>query len=282
MQTITPAMQEALEQETVRLVRCCRLERKDGQVLCWSEHDVEIRVDGEVYQPKVALMGSAVTHQATLAVDGGEIYGLLDDNQMTEQDILAGIYDGAEMLLFWVDAEAPDAGKLVLLAGTWGEVQWQAGQFMVEIRGIGQRLQQQFVESYSPTCRARFGDARCGVHVVPLTVTRTVASAVSRSQWTMQEQEVQDGFYNYGTVRWLTGANAGLSMEVKWQQGQHVTLVMPMPYAIMSGDTLELSPGCDKRFSTCQQRYQNAVNFRGEPHVPGTQRLLETAATRSV
>jgi hypothetical protein len=32
---------------------------------------------------------------------------------------------------------------------------------------------------------------------------------------------------------------------------------------------LRLWQGCDKRLVTCSQRFANAVNFRGEPHVPG-------------
>ena len=27
--------------------------------------------------------------------------------------------------------------------------------------------------------------------------------------------------------------------------------------------------GCDKLFTTCRDRFQNAVNFRGFPHMPG-------------
>ncbi len=57
--------------------------------------------------------------------------------------------------------------------------------------------------------------------------------------------------------------------------------VMPMPYAIMVGDSYSVVAGCDKIFSTCAGRFDNAVNFRGEPHVPGTDRILETSATRS-
>ena len=27
--------------------------------------------------------------------------------------------------------------------------------------------------------------------------------------------------------------------------------------------------GCDKRLATCSERFVNAANFRGEPHLPG-------------
>jgi uncharacterized phage protein (TIGR02218 family) len=37
---------------------------------------------------------------------------------------------------------------------------------------------------------------------------------------------------------------------------------------------VELSQGCDRRFATCRERFGNAVNFRGEPHLPGNDLLL--------
>jgi hypothetical protein len=32
---------------------------------------------------------------------------------------------------------------------------------------------------------------------------------------------------------------------------------------------VEVREGCDKQFATCVNRFKNALNFRGEPHVPG-------------
>jgi uncharacterized phage protein (TIGR02218 family) len=45
------------------------------------------------------------------------------------------------------------------------------------------------------------------------------------------------------------------------------------PYEIAPGDGAELTQGCDKMFATCKL-YANQVNFRGEPHVPGQDELL--------
>jgi uncharacterized phage protein (TIGR02218 family) len=42
---------------------------------------------------------------------------------------------------------------------------------------------------------------------------------------------------------------------------------------IEAGCRVELRDGCDKRFTTCVARFANAANFRGEPHLPGTDLL---------
>ncbi len=50
---------------------------------------------------------------------------------------------------------------------------------------------------------------------------------------------------------------------------------MTEPIAI--GDTFRVTAGCDKRFATCRNRFANAVNFRGLPHVPGNDFVVSYA-----
>ena len=48
-----------------------------------------------------------------------------------------------------------------------------------------------------------------------------------------------------------------------------------MPYPLGVGDTVRLTPGCDKSFATCRDKFSNGVNFQGFPHMPGTDDLLQ-------
>jgi uncharacterized phage protein (TIGR02218 family) len=51
--------------------------------------------------------------------------------------------------------------------------------------------------------------------------------------------------------------------------------VRDLPRAeVEPGCRVELRDGCDKRFETCVTRFANAVNFRGEPHLPGNDLLM--------
>ncbi|CAJ3065672.1 Uncharacterized conserved protein [Burkholderia pseudomallei] len=82
------------------------------------------------------------------------------------------------------------------------------------------------------------------------------------------------GYFAYGKVTWLTGQNAGFSMEVKSFAPGVVTLAMAMPYPIAVGDTYTITAGCDKTIGTCSARYNNILHFRGEPYIPGPDILL--------
>ncbi len=41
----------------------------------------------------------------------------------------------------------------------------------------------------------------------------------------------------------------------------------------------DIIAGCDKTRETCQSKFTNIINFRGEPDVPGVDKLLTTAGT---
>ncbi len=90
-----------------------------------------------------------------------------------------------------------------------------------------------------------------------------------------------DGWFSRGRLTFTGGANAGLSVEVKQHtsdSGVTLALWQAMPQPIAPGDTFTVTAGCDKRFATCRDRFANAVNFRGFPHIPGNDFVLSYPA----
>jgi hypothetical protein len=82
--------------------------------------------------------------------------------------------------------------------------------------------------------------------------------------------------YIGGTVKFTSGPNTGKIIEIvdfNAATGE-VTLFETFPYEVSPGDELELAQGCNKLFATCKL-YNNQVNFRGEPQVPGQDEMLK-------
>lgn len=281
MHTLTPALSEHLAQEVTTLATCWKITRTDGVMLYFTEHDSDVTVDGDRYVAASGMSASAVTSQAGLSVDNLEFEGMLAADAIAETDILSGRYDHAEITIFMVNYADPSAGKLPLKTGWLGEVTLQGGQFVAEMRGLSSRLQQTIGDVYTSTCRAKLGDAKCGINLNAYTVTGTVTQVEASFAFTDAARTEANHYFSYGVVRFTSGANNGLSMEVRDFSAGRFGLFLPLPYPIAIGDSYSAVAGCDKHFDTCISRFNNAVNFRGEPHVPGTDRLLETAATRS-
>lgn len=57
--------------------------------------------------------------------------------------------------------------------------------------------------------------------------------------------------------------------------GGTATLQLPMPFPIVAGDTFVITSGCDKALGTCIAKYNNVLNFRGEPYLPGQDQVLQ-------
>jgi uncharacterized phage protein (TIGR02218 family) len=87
---------------------------------------------------------------------------------------------------------------------------------------------------------------------------------------------IDSGYFDGGVITFTSGANNGFAMEVKSYVPGQISLHLPMPYPVAAGDTYSMVGGCDKSLRTCIDRYNNVVNFRGEPYLPGLDKVLQT------
>jgi uncharacterized phage protein (TIGR02218 family) len=177
-------------------------------------------------------------------------------------------------------------GALKLRRGWLGELSLYKHQFVAEVRGLTQRLSQTIGEFFSASCRATLGDSRCKVALSGHTVTGSITGIISNQQFHDSSRTEDSGIFNFGLLTFTSGLNSGLSIEVKeyilqGMSGGQLMLVLPMPFNLAAGDGYSLIKGCDKTLETCKSRFDNVANFRGEPAVPGLDRMLETSATRS-
>lgn len=281
MKTASSALASHIAGEISTLATCWKVTRKDGTVLGFTDHDQNINFSSVQYQASSGYSRSAIHAIADLSVDNLDIQSALDSEMLVAADLRDGLWDNAEVEIFLVNWQNLTQGKITLKRGTIGQVELQDGFFKAELRGLTQALQQQIVELYTPDCRADLGDARCKVDLAPLTMTGTVTAATDQYGFTDSLRTEADNYWNGGLVVWTGGANEGRKMEISTFAAGVFTLFLPMPNVITAGDTYSMQPGCDKSFATCQSRYNNVANFRGEPNVPGTDQTLDYPDSQS-
>jgi uncharacterized phage protein (TIGR02218 family) len=279
MKTATTALSAHLSQEVTTLATCWRVTRRDGAEFFFTDHDQDIAFDGHIYLARTGYSRTAIANDASMAVDNLDVDGVFDAAAITEPDMRAGLFDYAEVRVFLVNWADPSMGALKMRRGWFGEViLTEQGAFRTELRGMVQALQQRIGEIYSPECRADLGDARCKVDLAAFTRTGTVTSATDRAVFfaTLDGAATADGWFNGGALTFTSGANAGKTTEVKaWTASSgRFELFLAVGYAISAGDTFSVYPGCDKRLDTCIGRFNNVLNFRGEPYVPGIDAMM--------
>lgn len=274
MRTIPAALQTKLDSGVTTLCRCWLVTRRDEVTLGFTDHDEDIVLDGVTCRAGTGLSGSEATQKLGLAVDSSEMSGALSDDSLNEDDLAAGRFDAAGVTLWLVDWSEPEL-RVLLAKGTLGEVRREGTAFSAELRGLSDRLAQSSGHLYTAACSADLGDGRCRVDL-ELAIYRgsgmvTAMSATSAFAASGLD-DFHDGWFSAGKLTFTGGANAGLAVEVKSHRKSAAVMLdlwQAMPEPIAPGDEFTVTAGCDKRFTTCHDRFNNVVNFRGFPHIPG-------------
>ncbi len=277
MMQVSTALKNHLAGTVTTLATLWRVTRVDGVVMGFTDHDQDITFDGQLYKAATGFTPTALSSSAALAVDNLEIQSVLDADDITEEDLSAGLYDGATVDVFLVNYADLSAGCLYPRRGTIGEVKVSDHGFAAELRGMVGAYSANVGQVYSPTCRADFGDDRCGVSLRRYSVAGTVTAVTDHRRFTDSGRTEDSGWFTHGLLTWTSGANAGRAMEVKSYGGGVFQLFLPMRSAIQPGDHYTVHAGCNRTHPTCKTKFGNIVNFRGEPHVPGNDFLIRAA-----
>lgn len=280
MKTLSPALQTHLAGELATLATLIKITRSDGTVLGFTSFDRDLVVSGVTYKADGAFSASAIENRNTLSTDNLDVVGMLDSAFITAADIDAGKYDHARVDVYLCNWADVTQGVMQLRRGWLGEIKRIGGKYQAELRGLHDLLQRPIGKKFSPECRHTLGDGNCAVNLAAYTVTGTVTSAASATQFTDSARSEAAGLFNYGLLTWNSGANAGLSMEVKNFTAGVFTLWLPMAHSIAAGDAYSVYKGCDKRFATCRTTFSNVANFGGFPYLPGVDRILNTPDAR--
>jgi len=263
------------------LARAWAIARADGRVLGFTDHDVGLSFEGIDFEPDSGMTAKAIARGTGLSVDNSESYGALSSAAISEADILAGRYDGAEVtawLVNWADVSE----RAMLFRGAIGEVTRAAGAFTAELRGLTEALGIEQGRIYHPRCAAVLGDVRCRFDL------GTNGYALEIAAETIAEGRVfdfasvagfEDRWFEKGRFRVLSGAAAGLIGVIKNDRvsgagARTVELWQRLGAEVATGDMVRLEAGCDKRADTCRLKFDNFLNFRGFPHIPGEDWLV--------
>lgn len=274
MRQIPAGLQAHLDGEATTLCNAWRVTRRDGVVMGFTDHDRDFSFGGLAYLAASGFEASETEDGNGLSAEGGDVSGGFSADAIRAEDLSAGRYDGAKVEVFTVNWQDPSQ-RLLLRTAELGEVRREGGLFRVELRRLTHRLDQMRGRIYARQCDAVFGDARCGMNLAAYKAMATVTAV--RDDMHVEVSGLSgfaERFFRYGVLSFTSGAAKGLSADVedhrRLEGADELTLWLPMAAEIAVGDTLEVTAGCDKRFSTCKAKFGNGLNFQGFPHIPGS------------
>jgi hypothetical protein len=354
MKTITARDQAHLDTGNLTTATLWKITRRDGQVFTFTDHDQDIEFGGLTYDANTSYNRTATADNSQLSPSNMVIESVLDDTTITEDDIIAGLWDYAQVemrTVNWHDRRVLhisnvtkanpgvvttreehglSTGDTVTISGvggmtqlngntytvtvissttfsigtntsgygtylalgecripetSWnyrkgriGQVETDSNGFRSELMGFGKQLEKNLLRIYTPSCPALLGDTECGVSLASFTHTGTIDSVDSTGlEITDAERAEAAGYFDYGLITMTSGASNGYSMEVKSNTVGVIVLQQPLPFGVAAGDTYSIRAGCDKTRETCRDKFNNVVNFRGFPDLPGMDKVLQYA-----
>lgn len=265
-----------------------KIERTDGEIFRFTSLDRDFVWGGQTYQACDSLVPSASESVSEADTAGTmDLSGAIGPDGITEQDLFAGLFDGAEVEAWLVPWSGTGAVKS-LLKGTWGALEQTQTGFKVELLGDGAKLAQTpLISLLQPGCRWQFGDpVTCGVDLVPLTVTGTIDSASGQREFTDAARVEAAGYFSRGRVTFTSGANSGVSAEIKEHASGGVFTLWPrLPFGLVAGDSYSMTPGCTQLIESSGgtngcEAWANLRRFGGFDLVPGGDKRNAAANVR--
>ncbi|MEL7299433.1 MAG: DUF2163 domain-containing protein [Pseudomonadota bacterium] len=266
------ALKAHLATGATSVARAWLLERRDGLRFGFTDHDLPLSFAGVTFDANGGLTAAALTQTSGLSIDNTEALGALSDTRITEADVNAGLYDGAWVTAWLVNWAEPTARK-VLFRGQVGEVRRGDGAFTAELRGLTELLNEPQGRTYLRTCPDLglydFDFSQPGYATeVPIEeiedrrILRFAALPGFDPDW-----------FERGRLEVMSGAGQGLSAAIKWDRitpsGREIELWMSVRADLKPGDTVRLEAGSDGTLETAKLKFDNVVNFRGFPFIPG-------------
>lgn len=275
MRVLPGALQAHLDGGATTLCWCWRLTKVDGVKLGFTDHDRDLSFDGTTFAAATGFTGSEIAGSVGLSVDNLEVQSVLKSSTLNEDELAAGLFDNAAIEIFRVNWQDTDQ-RVLMRAGSLGEVARGETGFRAEVRGLAHELQQPKGRLFQFGCDADLGDGRCqvdldlasfkGIGAVTALANQRVFTASGLAAFA-------NDWFTRGLVTWTSGANASAQMEVKLHTLLSGTVTIElwqrMAQDIAVSDAFTVTAGCDKQFTTCKAKFDNAVNFRGFPHMPG-------------
>lgn len=260
-------MRNNIFDETSTVVVCWKITRKDNTMLFFTNHSVDISIGNDIYISSNSLSPSEILNSNIPEQNSFDVDGIIDNEKITTEDLLSGLYDRAKIDLLLVDYNNTE-NNVLLRSGYINDIKISGNVFVAEIYNVLSAFNNALCNVYSMSCRANLGDKLCKIDLAQYTYSGKIEKVISKRIFFDSQISANNGHYKFGLVTFSSGANKGLSFQIADHIRKEVVFTIEPYFPISVGDTYLMIAGCNKSIDACFNKFNNVVNFRGEPYVP--------------
>lgn len=276
MKQLSNDLKNSISNNSICLVKCYNMFLSNGEKFYFTDFSKNILYNNIEYLANNALQNDKINSNLDLDIQNNTMKGFIDNDLIKHDDILSGKFDNAELEIFLLDIKTNE--KMSIFNGFIGSISHENSIFIADIRDKSLLLEKTIGETYSPLCRCSFCDLKCGLDKKYYTITGTISEIINQLEFNTSILEItnkENNYFTNGTIKMTNGKNKDLVTEIKRSENEKITLKFKFPFNINVGDQFEITAGCDKEFSTCYSKFNNALNFRGEPNLPRSEKIFK-------
>ncbi len=258
-----------------------------GAAVRVTSHDVEIVVGGNTFSPMGGADPSTVRRQGQLRDHDREFRGVVTSDRFSDADLAAGRWNGSTIDESVVDWTRPFLGALVSYRYRIAELAFDGQVWRASAVGLVSLLRGARGDAYLRHCRHDWGVVNadgigCPVSAAAFT-TGSTATSFGDGARKLQIRasgisgSLADGYFALGKFSVTSGPAAGQVVDVKkyTQATREIELQYPLPAPMNVGDSFSVTAGCDRRYSTCKDKFSVGNAFGGFALMPGTDFILK-------
>jgi uncharacterized phage protein (TIGR02218 family) len=135
VKALPAGLQAHLDTGVTTLCWCWKIERRDGEVFGFTDHDRPLTLVGVTYEPESGFAASELRGHSDLSVDAQDAEGVLTSGRIEETDILDRRWDNARIEIWrvnWADV----AERVLMRRGNIGQVRRGKAAFVAEVRSL--------------------------------------------------------------------------------------------------------------------------------------------------
>lgn len=287
---VQPAASSLANDRKHRWAKLWEIRRKDGVILRFTDHSSGITFEGNFFTPAGGFSPSATRGRDSLRGQDFEAAGMITSDAITEEDLRAGRYRGAQVYEYLADWLYPLAGAFRVQRYIVSRTRFTGQAWNAECGGLTEMLRATIGTVYGETCRNVLGDELCRVDMAPLTVRNAVVTIVTGEKdfraaefgfATAFSSEFAQSYFEHGVLTWIAGNNSGFKSIVNTDAPVSTTvwafsLFVEPPFEIQPGDTFDVQPGCRRTKGDCKNKFNNINQFAGYGvEMPGNDKLFE-------
>ena len=194
MKNISAQLKAHLALETTTLCTLWTVIRPDGLIFGFTDLSQDVKYNSLVYSASSGHIPSNIKTSGALNVDNLEVTAnlggiataftdVLNSSALTDVDVQAGLWDYSTVQICMVNYMDLSMGDLKLRKGKLGQIKTGRLQFIAELRGLNQNLQQNIGRIFGPACSTNLGTTKCGINLALYTFNGSVTQKIDQHSW---------------------------------------------------------------------------------------------------